>query len=199
MNAVSRRHRFEHLARPQLDALYRTAKRIVGDASLAQEIVQDACLNAYRAFRVENEPAQFRPWLFRILVNLAIDHLRRRGREAGLPVDADPEVALALRDTSPSSDPQVALEGKEIGRAIDAALAELSVELRAVVMLVLIEEMSYGEAAAALAISESLVRSRLGRARDRLRRRLSGLKSGTRAADSSAVTQLAVEVDRRPA
>jgi RNA polymerase sigma-70 factor, ECF subfamily len=165
-----KRQRFEALARPELDALFRTAWRIVGRRAVAEEIVQEACLRAYASFDVSDEPAAFRPWLFRIAVNLALDHTRREQHEAASGhTDA---TTSAVPDATLAGQPHALVEGREIGRALDRALAAVPPELRSAAILVLIEEMSYAEAAVALAITESLVRSRLSRARAELRRHL---------------------------
>jgi RNA polymerase sigma factor (sigma-70 family) len=76
-----KRQRFERLLKPELDALYRTARRVIGHAALAEEAVQDACLKAFTHFDPTNEPKHFRPWLFRVLMNQAIDTRRRKQRD----------------------------------------------------------------------------------------------------------------------
>ncbi|WP_442894869.1 RNA polymerase sigma factor [Bradyrhizobium sp. AZCC 1610] len=53
---------------------------MTGDAVLAQDLVQDTCLKAYKAFSPDDEPRQIRPWLFRILINGAVDDARRARR-----------------------------------------------------------------------------------------------------------------------
>lgn len=171
MREARKRQRFEALARPELDALFRTSWRMVGRHAVAEEIVQEACLRAYASYDPADEPAQFRPWIFRIAINLALDHLRRPRREVAWAHDAESDGNL-VADGSLAGQPHAVAEGREVGRAITAALADLSVELRSVAVLVLIEEMSYSEAATALAITEDLVRSRLSRARGELRKSL---------------------------
>jgi len=171
LREAHKRERFEELARPQLGALFRTALRLVGQRAVAEEIVQDACLRAFASFNPAEEPTAFRPWLFRIAVNLALDHLRRMRREASR-TEFDAATGSAVADATLTGHPHVQAEGQDIGRALAAALAGLSPDLRAVTVLVLVEEMSYAEAAVALSITVDLVRSRLSRARDELRRRL---------------------------
>lgn len=171
MRDARKAERFEALARPELDALFRTALRIVGRRPVAEEIVQEACLKAYANFDVADKPAAFRPWLFRIAVNLALDHLRR-GKHEAIALQGHPTAALDVADDTLAGHPHAITEGREIGRALEHALAALAPELRAVAVLVLIEEMSYVEAAVAIAITEDLVRSRLSRARTELRRHM---------------------------
>lgn len=168
-----KRHRFERLAQPVLDALFRTTRRMTGNAAIAQEIVQEACLRAYQDFAADMDGERFRPWLFRIAINLSLDHLRRRGREVALPVSWDGAAIPEPRDGAPAADPSRVLESKELGSDISKALDSLSPEHRLVAILVIVEEMSYAETADALNIPTDLVRSRLFRARAQLRERLS--------------------------
>jgi RNA polymerase sigma-70 factor (ECF subfamily) len=152
--------------------MLRTARRMTGSATTAEELVQEACLKAYRAFTPDAEPTAFRPWLFRILTNLAIDHIRWRRRDVTVPDDGH---GVATGDPSPGASPYRVVLAGEIGRSIEVALDELSFDLRAVAVLVLVEEMSYAEAGASLGIGEDLVRSRLSRARAHLKARLGHL------------------------
>jgi RNA polymerase sigma-70 factor (ECF subfamily) len=167
-----KKERFERLALPELDAVFRTARRIVGSRTAAEEITQDACLKAYANFDPDDEPQAFRPWLFRIAVNCALDYLRHARSEQAI-CDRNDEIIRGVPDRTLSGQPQAEAEGREIGRAIDRALMMLATETRAVAILVLVEEMTYAEAALALSITEDLVRSRLSRAREDLRGRLS--------------------------
>lgn len=171
MTEMCPRSRFETLVRPELDGLFRTARRLVGDASLAEEIVQEACLRAFRAFDPFIGAASFRPWLFRIVINVARDELRRQHRQSrvfsGGVADRGDHVA---EDVATSGHPDRTGQS----RAVSRAFATLNGDLRAVALLVLVEELTYREAAEALSITEDRVRSRLGRARAELRRMLSG-------------------------
>ena len=196
MGEGSKKRRFELLARPMLDALFRTARRLVGNATLAEDLVQEACLRAFAQFDPADEPAQFRPWLFRILVNLSVDALRRHARERGLPVEGDPRGSLDVIDPSPLSRPDRLVESRETGRALEQALSELAPELRAVVILVLIEEMTYAEAAESLSLSESLVRSRLSRGRMQLRQRIAELAESLLASKQGMTIAIDTELKR---
>jgi RNA polymerase sigma-70 factor (ECF subfamily) len=166
-----KRRRFEMLARPELDALFRMARRMTGDAGLAQDLVQDTASKPIRRFRRTMNLDRSDPWLFRILINGVVDHARHRKREAFGTRNAE-LIAAAQVDLELHSRPDRALASSETGRAIEAALAALPIDLRAVAILVLVEEASYADTAAALSITDDLVRSRLSRARDLLRQRL---------------------------
>jgi RNA polymerase sigma-70 factor, ECF subfamily len=171
LNVADKKRRFETLARPELDALFRTARRIVGNHALAAEVAQETCLKAYVNFDPADEPTAFRPWLFRIAINCALDAVRRDRRERAAHVHDAVAVQMAP-DRASTGQPQAIAESREIGRAVDRALMALRPEIRNVAILVLVEEMSYADAAVALSITDDLVRSRLSRARAELRRLL---------------------------
>jgi len=156
---------FEALARPHLDALYRTALRMVRHPAAAEDIVQETCLRAFASLRRSGGKANFRAWLFRILVNLCIDHIRSAGRKSVLPIDAIP---VETCPTTDSPDPERQAISQNLGEQLQAAIATLAPELRIVVLLILVEEMSYAEAAESLEVPVGTIRSRLNRARGEL-------------------------------
>jgi RNA polymerase sigma-70 factor, ECF subfamily len=162
---------FEAQARPHLDALYRTALRMVRHPATAEDLVQEACLRAFAAARHDPHKTSFRAWLFRILVNLCIDHLRASGRQPLLLLSAVPFAAEVVAD---GRDPeQLAIEHRLRGD-LRTAVETLPPELRIVVLLVLVEGLSYAEAAHSLEVPVGTVRSRLNRARGRLQTLLRG-------------------------
>jgi RNA polymerase sigma-70 factor (ECF subfamily) len=180
---------FELLARPHLDALYRTAFRMMHNASLAEDIVQECCLRAYRSLARYRRNTNFRAWIFRILVNLCIDHLRSHKHVASVPIESiDDDSNLISGEPGPE---RRAISSNMRG-SIRNAIAALEPDLRVVAILVLVEEMSYGEAAETLAIPVGTVRSRLHRARAQLQVLLGGdLSAGPpaepRSADEGAI------------
>lgn len=156
--------RFEALLRGNIDALYRTALRLSRDPSAAEDLVQDASLRAYRAFVTGTEPDNFRAWVFRILINLHIDHSRRPKPISG-PLEVD---ELPSSNHGPAQNFANARLGQDLSAAVDA----LTDELRLVVQLVLVEGMSYREASDSMQCPEGTVRSRLSKARQVLRAQL---------------------------
>lgn len=151
------------LVRPHLAALYRTALRTVRNRATAEDIVQDTCLRAYAAFDQGRQKDNFRAWLFRILVNLCIDHIRAAGREAAVRA-----VSAPLEPPTDSPDPERLVISRRLGGQLRAAIDALAPDLRLVVLLVLVEELSYVEAAESLSVPVGTVRSRLSRARGQL-------------------------------
>ena len=163
---------FERVVTDQLDSLYRTALRLLGNAEDAEDAVQECCARAYRGLDGFKPGSTLKPWLFRILKNICIDRLRWRARARHVSID-DEDCKLDVEARSNGETPEGDCIRSSLGRMIDKALSELTVEQRTVVVLVLIEGFTYAEAAEALDVAEGTIRSRLNRARSRLREALS--------------------------
>lgn len=164
MSKQSRSTRFEELLQVNIDALYRTALRLSQDRSLAEDLVQDASLRAYRTYANGTVPENFRAWIFRIMINLHIDRCRR----ASFPTETQALDEVPTADQGPAQ----SFANARLGRDIVAAVDRLPQDLRLVVQLVLIEGMSYREASISMGCPEGTVRSRLNRARTHLREQL---------------------------
>ena len=167
------RDRFTRLVQPLLDSLYRTAFRMVEDRLLAEELVQEACLKAYGQFEHYEDGTNFKAWIFRILTNLCIDQIRRRASATFVSIDGLPDPPGATALVAGGGSPEALAIGRNVGGVVAEALSALSPELRMVVMLILVEEMTYAEAAASLDLPIGTVRSRLHRARAELQKKLS--------------------------
>lgn len=157
--------RFEALLRGHVDALYRTALRFSRHPATAEDLVQEASLRAYRSFSTGAEPDNFRAWVFRILINLCIDHSRREANGAARLTVVQEVDELPETGKGPAQKFANARLGLDLAAAVDA----LPSELQLVVQFVLVEGMSYREAAESLDCPEGTVRSRLNRARGLLR------------------------------
>ena len=142
----------------------RVASRLLADAATAEDVVQDAMVRAWaQASRFDPKRAALTTWLYRIVVNLCIDH-RRRIRPDPLPDDFD------LIDPKIGAD-----EGMDVDErraAVLTALRSLPVRQRAAVTLVYDEGMSGAEAARILNLSAKAVERLLARARATLRAQL---------------------------
>ena len=142
----------------------RVAGRIIPDRLIAEDIVQEAMLRAWtQAARFDPERAQFRTWLYRIIVNLCIDH-RRRIQPAQLPEDYD------VADPSDSAEELVA--ATERNRDLLAALGSLPPRQRAAMTLVYDEGLSGAEAGRMMGLSAKAIERLLARARVFLRDRV---------------------------
>jgi RNA polymerase sigma-70 factor (ECF subfamily) len=139
---------------------HRAAYLVVRDAAAAEDIAQEAFLSAIGALERFDRRRRFAPWLHRIAVNRAIDWSRARSLRH--EVDASGPLLEAVGSTPPHQDSVG--EGDEIARA----LAELSAEHRAIVVMRYLLEYTPGEIASMLDLPRGTVNSRLRRALDRL-------------------------------
>ncbi|HEY8171906.1 MAG TPA: sigma-70 family RNA polymerase sigma factor [Dehalococcoidia bacterium] len=145
------------------EAAFRTAYLIVRDAATAEDVAQEAFIRAYRRIGSFRQGEPFRPWLLRIVVNLALNETRSRGRRLGLVARAG---AMAPRSAeSPHREVAAADEASTLLRAIN----ELPDDDRVVLYLRFFVELSEREIAAAIAKPQGTVKSRLHRASGRLR------------------------------
>jgi RNA polymerase sigma factor (sigma-70 family) len=165
---AARSRRFQALALPHLDAAYNLARWLSRNPGDAEDIVQEACLRAFRFFDTfRGELA--RPWLLSIVRRVWYDEWRRRANsEEVTPFDE-------LRDDAPpdgwetaSLDPETLAIRAENARDVHEALQRLPVEYREVLILRELEELSYREIAAIADVPVGTVMSRLARGRRRL-------------------------------
>ncbi|MCX5747526.1 MAG: sigma-70 family RNA polymerase sigma factor [Proteobacteria bacterium] len=156
---------------------YALAFGVVRHQDDALDIVQDAFIKAHKYLDKFEGNSSFYTWLYRIVMNLAIDHIRKHRRAK--PVELD-EVKLgdSLDGEAPllprilGSNPGRALVDKEIRGRIDAALDELSENHRAVLIMRELEGLSYEDMAKAMGCSKGTIMSRLFHARRNMQKRL---------------------------
>ncbi|MCA1579646.1 MAG: RNA polymerase sigma factor [Acidobacteria bacterium] len=152
----------------QLDALVRSALRICGSREEAEDAVQETYLQAWKYWRSFQQGTNCRAWLFRILFNV----IKKKATEKRtfVPIEAPKVENLLHFDRGASVDEFEMLE----------VFDQLTHEHREVMLLVVVEEMSYKDAAAALGVPMGTVMSRLNRARTELRQRLGHRKPLTK-------------------
>ncbi|HEX3050957.1 MAG TPA: RNA polymerase sigma factor [Aggregatilineaceae bacterium] len=151
------------MVRYQVKAL-RTAYLITQDATLAEDVVQDAFVNVYRSIDSFDDQRPFTPWFMRIVVNGAI-RTARKGQQL-LPLDEDLDLDYLI---DPAPGPDDGVESAEVEAAIWAALGALPAERRAVIVLKYYLEMNESEIADQLKIPVGTVKSRLHTAKRQLR------------------------------
>ena len=150
------------------DSILRMCALYLGDAALAEDAAQEAFLAAWRGLPRFRGDSRFSTWLYRLTTNAAIDCLRREKRHRGTD-DLD---GVDLPDGGDT--PQETAERSETRNAVRAALYRLTDEHREVLLLRYMQELDYCEIARALHISEGTVKSRINRAKARLKELLSG-------------------------
>jgi RNA polymerase sigma-70 factor (ECF subfamily) len=171
--AGEQRRRFQALVLPHLDDAVNFAWWLAGNRTDAEDIVQEAMLRAYKYFdRFTGERP--RPWLLTIVRNTCATWMQKNRPRALVLVsdsrDEADEVGERRDETMPS--PEVQSEHRELGRAIDRAVAALPTEFREVILLREVEELSYKEIAHAIDVPIGTVMSRLARARKLLQAQL---------------------------
>ena len=145
--------------------LYRAARAITGDAAEAEDVMQDAYVNAFTHLQQFEGRAKFSTWLTRIAVYEASARIRKRRRLVELDGEDNEKNMI-----SNVPDAEHSLMTKRISEILEAAIDHLPVNYRAVFMLRTVEGMSARETAESLEISEETVRVRLYRARALLRK-----------------------------
>ncbi|MEO1320833.1 MAG: sigma-70 family RNA polymerase sigma factor [Pseudomonadota bacterium] len=151
----------ERLAARWRPRLLRTARRLVGDAAAAEDVVQDTWIGIARGVSRLKDPARFPAWAFGILQRRCADHHRRHYRER------EREATLSDSDGATASRAEVRLE-------LDAAFAELTHEHRTAAVLFYGEGLTLAEIATATAVPLGTAKSRLFHARRQLRDLLEG-------------------------
>jgi RNA polymerase sigma-70 factor (ECF subfamily) len=165
---------WEGIVRDHSARVYRLALHLTGNPHDAEDLTQDVFVRVFNSLS-QYKPGTFEGWLHRITTNLFLDRVRRRKR---IRFDwmGDDDGAVATADSfdrhERSGQPEDAFDMVHLGPDILEALAELPPEYRAAVVLSDIEGLSYEEIAVTLGIKMGTVRSRLSRARARLRETL---------------------------
>lgn len=168
---------FNHLVIAYQDIAFNLAYRLIGERASAEDIVQDAFLSAYQKLQTFRY-GSFKSWLLRIVTNACYDEMRRWKRQpvvyfAVAERDQDiQESLICFQD--PGETPEEISINSELNSAIQKGLLSLDAEYRSVIILVDILEMGYAEAAQVLDVPIGTVKSRLLRARARMRYSISG-------------------------
>jgi RNA polymerase sigma-70 factor (ECF subfamily) len=148
------------------DRVFALIHGIVRDAHEVEDVAQEVFLKVFTRIAAFDERSQFYTWLYRVAVNAAKDHVKKRVRRPAVPLDE----ADALPGAGEG--PEARAASNETARLVRAAIDTLPVRYREVLALRELEGLPYDEIAAVLGISIGTVESRLHRARARLRRRL---------------------------
>lgn len=168
---------FNRLVLAYQDMVYNHAYRMMGEDESADDATQNTFISAYNhlsSFR----GGSFKAWLLRIVTNACYDELRRRKRRPTVPLepidDTGEEVESARWMIDPAEQPEERAERVELQRAIQHCLDNLPVEFRSAVIMVDIQGLDYSEASQAARKPIGTIKSRLARARLRLRDCLNG-------------------------
>ncbi len=158
---------FEILMRRYNQRVYRAVRAVLKTDDEVEDVMQQAYLNAYAHLGQFAERAQFSTWLIRIAVNEALARLRKR-KSASWSWDGGDEMAL-LRVESTTPNPEQQASTAQMREVVEAELSALPATYRTVLVLRDVEGLSTAEAASCLDVSEDVIKTRLSRARARLR------------------------------
>lgn len=174
----SERMAFEQEALPHLDALYGTALRLTRSEEDAEDLIQETMLKAYRYFDKYERGTNCKAWLFKIMTNTFINRYRKQQKRKEVLVDDDFR-PLHERAEAPRPDPlaqhfedQQHMFHKLFGDEVKAALEEIPVDFRMVVILADLQDFAYKEIAEIMDCPIGTVMSRLFRGRRMLQARL---------------------------
>ena len=149
---------FEGLVERYQKPLYNTALRMTGDSEEARDITQEAFVKAYERLSDYRPEHKFFSWIYRILINGTLNHLKHRKHTQEL----DAEIASHERP------PDEEFDARRQSLRIEKALGDLSFDQRLVVVMRYFNDMSYVEMSAILSLPEKTVKSRLYSARQNL-------------------------------
>ena len=173
---------FRELMRRYERPVFSLVFRMVRDRETAEDLAQDAFVKVLNHIDKYSPEFKFSSWLFKIANNVAIDHLRRRRLDT-ISMDGSPHASTAseveattLNLESEQESALDELEAKELGSAIERAIAKLRPEYRACIMLRHVEGRAYEEIAATLDLPLGTVKTYIHRARHELRKALEGLR-----------------------
>ena len=160
---------YEVLMRRYNERIYRAARSIVRDEDEAEDVMQQAYVNAYFHLRQFDRRARFSTWLTRIAIHEAITRARKRGRYDAVDFGEEENQAV---ERHPSRNPEHHAFTGELRALLESSIDELPDGLREVFMLREVEGLNTAETADCLGVSEDVVKTRLSRSRAALRNRL---------------------------
>jgi len=170
-DATAKRGEFESEALVHLDTLYNVALRLTGNASDAEDLVQDTVTKAYRAWDKYESGTNCRAWLVTIMRNTFINQYRRESKRP-TPVQFDSVEDISVFENVQDRDPAGSFFRYIVDDEVQQAIQELPEEFRIPVVLSDVEGLSYAEIAEILELPVGTVKSRLFRGRRRLQQRL---------------------------
>lgn len=159
---------FERLVERHGHELFVYLFRMLREAPEAEDCLQETFLRAFRAHGRLDGNANHRAWLYRIATNVALTHLKRRGREAARSVELQPE----LHDSADGRDPSESAERNELLASVAAAVEGLPPKQRAALVLHHYQRLSYAEIASTLGCSTDAARANVHQALKKLREKL---------------------------
>jgi RNA polymerase sigma-70 factor (ECF subfamily) len=169
---------FNSLVLAYQDNLFNTALRILNDEEQAADATQDAFLSAFRSINTYRG-GSFKAWLMRTVTNACYDELRKKKRRPTTPLEPEAdgdEMETPRWLADPALTPEGQVEADELEHAIQHCLENLPLEFRTVVVMADLQGLDYSEVAVATRKPLGTIKSRLARARLRMRECLQGFR-----------------------
>jgi RNA polymerase sigma-70 factor (ECF subfamily) len=169
---------FNRLVLAYQDMAFNLAYRMLSDDDTAEDVTQTAFISAYTHLK-DYRGGSFKAWLMRMVTNACYDELRRRQRRPTVPLtpmddDENEEIESPAWLADPTASPEEQVSAGELDRAVQHCLENLPDDFRAVVVMVDVEGLDYQEVAQAIGKPLGTIKSRLARARLKLRDCLQG-------------------------
>ena len=158
---------FGRLMEPLEQLVWRVCWHYTGDREASSDCGQEAMIRIWRALDNYRGDCAFESWVYRIAANCCMDWLRKKKRDRSVSIEPMKDQGFDPADTSPGTEAQVI--AKDERRRLREAIALLPEDQREVLVLTQLERVSYEEAARMLDISEGTVKSRVNRAKARLK------------------------------
>ena len=158
---------FEQLAGPLEQMIWRVCWHYTGDREAASDCGQEAMIRIWRNLNGYRGDCAFESWVYRIAANCCMDWLRKKKRDRSVSMEPLREQGFDPADTAPGTEEQAVAADEH--RRLREAIAQLPEEQREALTMTQLERIPYAEAAALLGVSEGTVKSRVNRAKARLK------------------------------
>ncbi len=161
---------FAHLVTEYEKQVYRLCLKMVGNAEDAEDLAQEAFFKAWKGLKFYKFESSFSTWLYRLTTNVCIDHLRKQKRQTAASLTLDDEEngqELEIPDREPM--PEEQLLKKERQQQLQLAMGKLEEDARLILTLRVVEDLSYEQIAQIMDLKIGTVKSRIARARERLK------------------------------
>lgn len=168
------RDALEQLVMSQQHYVFSLAMTVFHNADDAADLTQEVFIRLYRAIGQYNGESRFTTWLYRMVINLGRDELRRRKRQVlqinpvSEPGEEDRDLIGQVPDTSVTADPPSVLEHKELGTALRLVIDQLEPHYRQVLTLFYFEDLKYQDIADIMGIPLNTVKSHIRRGKERM-------------------------------
>lgn len=161
---------FEPLVQTYEKQVYNLCLRMVGNAEDARDLAQEAFLKAWRGLGQYQYEAAFSTWLYRLTGNVCIDFLRQQKRRPAVSLTLEQETTEELQLPDPEPTPEQKLLERESRQIVAEAMEQLETEFRQILTLRVVQNLPYEQIAQVMDLKVGTVKSRLARARAKLRK-----------------------------